>query len=82
MGPLSQGEDIGVTVAIPAAGVADALASGSLTLLADAGHMLTDAAGIGLSLVAIWFGQRPYLAVSQPDLPGSSGTRRRNCRRQ
>jgi cobalt-zinc-cadmium efflux system protein len=49
---------LGVTVAILAAEVAGALASGSLTLLADAGHMLTDAAGIGLSLLAMGFGQR------------------------
>jgi hypothetical protein len=35
MSPLSQDEDIGITVAILAA---DALASGSLTLLAGAGH--------------------------------------------
>jgi cobalt-zinc-cadmium efflux system protein len=41
-----------------AAEVAGALWSGSLTLLADAGHMLTDAGGIGLSLLAIHFGQR------------------------
>ena len=57
--------------------MAGALASGSLTLLADAGHMLTGAAGIGLSPVAIWLGQWSCLTVSQPDLPGS-----RNCRRQ
>jgi cobalt-zinc-cadmium efflux system protein len=31
----------------------------SLALLADAGHMFTDAAGIGLALLAIWFAQRP-----------------------
>jgi cobalt-zinc-cadmium efflux system protein len=49
---------LGLTVAILAAEVAGALASGSLTLLADAGHMLTDAAGIGLALLAIGFGQR------------------------
>jgi cobalt-zinc-cadmium efflux system protein len=49
---------LGITVAILAAEVAGALVSGSLTLLADAGHMLTDAAGIGLSLLAIRFGQR------------------------
>lgn len=30
----------------------------SLALLADAGHMFTDAAGIGLALLAIWFAQR------------------------
>ena len=31
----------------------------SLALLADAGHMLTDAVGIGLALLAIWFARRP-----------------------
>lgn len=31
----------------------------SLALLADAGHMFTDAAGISLALLAIWFAQRP-----------------------
>ena len=36
-----------------------AFASNSLALLADAGHMLTDAAGIGLALLAIWFAGRP-----------------------
>jgi len=30
----------------------------SLALLADAGHMLTDAVGVGLALLAIWFGAR------------------------
>ena len=32
--------------------------SGSLALLADAGHMLTDAAAIVMALVAIWIGQK------------------------
>jgi cobalt-zinc-cadmium efflux system protein len=31
----------------------------SLALLADAGHMLTDVAGLGLALLAIWFVERP-----------------------
>ncbi|MGI8657803.1 MAG: cation diffusion facilitator family transporter [Candidatus Limnocylindria bacterium] len=31
----------------------------SVALLADAGHMLTDAAGVGLALLAIHFGARP-----------------------
>ena len=35
------------------------LVSGSLALLADAGHMLTDAAAIGLALLAIWLANRP-----------------------
>ncbi len=35
------------------------LASNSLALLADAGHMLTDVVGIGLALGAIWIASRP-----------------------
>jgi cobalt-zinc-cadmium efflux system protein len=34
-------------------------ASGSLALLADAGHMLTDVGALGLSLVTAWIAQRP-----------------------
>jgi cobalt-zinc-cadmium efflux system protein len=33
--------------------------TGSLTLLADAGHMLTDVAALALALIAVWFGSRP-----------------------
>jgi cobalt-zinc-cadmium efflux system protein len=39
--------------------VAGAIWSGSLALLADAGHMLADAAGLGLALFAIWVAGRP-----------------------
>lgn len=49
---------LGITLAILAVEVAGALLSGSLTLLADAGHMLMDAGGIALALLAIGFGQR------------------------
>ena len=35
------------------------LMSGSLALLADAGHMLTDAAAIALALLALWIAGRP-----------------------
>ena len=38
---------------------AGGLISGSLALLADAGHMLADVGGIGLSLMAIWVSRRP-----------------------
>lgn len=34
----------------------------SLALMADAGHMLTDVAAMGLTLAAIWFGSRPATA--------------------
>lgn len=33
--------------------------AGSLALLADAGHMFTDAAALALSLFAMWFARRP-----------------------
>ena len=33
--------------------------SGSLALLADAGHMLSDSAGLGLALAATWIASRP-----------------------
>ena len=36
--------------------------SGSLALIADAGHMLTDSASIGLALFAIWIAKRPVSA--------------------
>ncbi len=36
----------------------------SLALLADAGHMLTDAAALGLSLFALWMAQRPASSKS------------------
>ncbi len=42
--------------------IAEAIAgflTGSLALLADAGHMFTDASALGLSLFAIWFAGRP-----------------------
>ena len=39
--------------------VAVALSTGSLSLLADAAHMLVDAGGVLMSLVAVWFAERP-----------------------
>lgn len=33
--------------------------TGSLALLADAGHMLTDVAALALALLAVWFSSRP-----------------------
>jgi cobalt-zinc-cadmium efflux system protein len=35
------------------------LLTNSLVLIADAGHMFTDIAGVGLAISAIWFAQRP-----------------------
>jgi len=39
--------------------VVGGLWTGSLALLADAGHMLTDVGGLSLSLLAIWFARKP-----------------------
>src|SRR6476661_7711659 len=48
-----------LTLAVLAAEIVGAVLSGSLALLADAGHMATDAAGIGLALAAVSLAQRP-----------------------
>jgi cobalt-zinc-cadmium efflux system protein len=37
--------------------------TGSLALVADAGHMFTDVCGLGMALAAIWFAQRPATAA-------------------
>jgi cation diffusion facilitator family transporter len=50
---------LGLTVAVMAAEVVGAVVSGSLALLADAGHMATDALGVALALGAVTLAQRP-----------------------
>ncbi|OEO32262.1 cation transporter [Devosia insulae DS-56] len=50
---------LGLTTAYLVAEVVGALISGSLALLADAAHMLTDVGGMALALLAIWFAARP-----------------------
>ena len=50
---------LGLTLVVLVAEVAGAVLSGSLALLADAGHMATDAAGIALALGAVTLAQRP-----------------------
>ncbi|HUW16429.1 MAG TPA: cation diffusion facilitator family transporter [Actinomycetes bacterium] len=48
-----------VTAAVLVAEVVGALLTDSLALLADAGHMLTDVAGIGLAVLAVTLAARP-----------------------
>ncbi len=43
--------------------VAAGVWTGSLALLADAGHMLTDVGGLALALFAIWFASKPATAA-------------------
>ncbi len=50
---------LGLTLAVLVAQVVGAAVTGSLALLADAGHMATDAAGIALALGAVTLAQRP-----------------------
>jgi len=48
-----------VTLAVTALQLVGGILSGSLALLADAGHMLADAAGVGAALVAATLATRP-----------------------
>ena len=50
---------LGITLAVVLIQVAGAVVSGSLALLADAGHMLSDAAGVFIALMAAWVATRP-----------------------
>ena len=49
----------GLTLTVFAIEVVGGIVANSLALLADAGHMLTDVAGVGLALFAITMGARP-----------------------
>lgn len=48
-----------ITLAYMVAELIGGLVSGSLALLADAGHMVTDVGALALSLMAMWFAARP-----------------------
>jgi cobalt-zinc-cadmium efflux system protein len=50
---------LGISATILIAEIAGAVLSGSLALLADAGHMLSDVAGLGLALAATVLAARP-----------------------
>lgn len=48
-----------ITLSVVGVQVVGGLLSGSLALLADAGHMLTDATGVGIALIASTIALRP-----------------------
>jgi len=50
---------LAITLAVVLVQVVGAALSGSLALLADAGHMLSDAAGVTIALLAAWIAGRP-----------------------
>ena len=50
---------LALTAGFMVAEVVGGVLSNSLALLADAGHMLTDAAALGLSLFVAWFSRQP-----------------------
>jgi cobalt-zinc-cadmium efflux system protein len=54
---------LGITLTVLIVEVIGAFVSGSLALLADAGHMLTDVAGLSLAVVAGWLVGRPATAA-------------------
>jgi cobalt-zinc-cadmium efflux system protein len=53
---------MGLSALIAVAEIIGALITGSLVLLADAAHMAADTAGVGLSLLAVYFASRPPTA--------------------
>ncbi|GAA1085085.1 cation diffusion facilitator family transporter [Nocardiopsis metallicus] len=50
---------LGMMLLVAAVQVAGAVFSGSLALLADAGHTVTDSFGVALALAAVWIAARP-----------------------
>ncbi|MDY7093012.1 MAG: cation diffusion facilitator family transporter [Acidobacteriota bacterium] len=50
---------LGLVLLYMVAEVVGGLLTGSLALLADAGHMLSDAASLGLAVFALWIARRP-----------------------
>lgn len=50
---------LAITTVFLVAEIVGGLLTNSLALLADAGHMATDAAALALSLVAVWLARRP-----------------------
>lgn len=50
---------LGITLLVLVTEVTGSLLTGSLALFADAGHMATDAAGLGMALLAIQIASRP-----------------------
>jgi len=50
---------LALTAGVAVLEIAGGIASNSLALLADAGHMLTDVAALALALFALWLGRRP-----------------------
>ncbi|MBV9358174.1 MAG: cation transporter [Chloroflexi bacterium] len=55
---------LGLTLAYLVAQVVGGLLTGSLALLADAGHMLTDAFGLGMAVAALRFARRPATSTN------------------
>ncbi|MBI4415243.1 MAG: cation transporter [Candidatus Kerfeldbacteria bacterium] len=50
---------LAIVLLVMAIEIVGGLASGSMALLSDAGHMATDAFALGMSALAIWIGKRP-----------------------
>ena len=53
---------LSITALMMAVEFAGGILSGSLALISDAGHMLTDAGALALALFALWFSRKPATA--------------------
>ena len=60
--------------------VAGGLISGSLALIADAGHMLTDAAALALAYVAFRLGRRALTSAAPSAMRGSRSSQASSTR--
>lgn len=79
---------LGITISVLVVEVVGAIISGSLALLADAGHMLTDVAGLSMALIAAALARRAASApggtaaprfLPPPLRPQSSSRSARSC---
>src|ERR671912_1625494 len=72
---------LALTAAFTVVEIAGGLLTGSLALLADAGHMLSDNLSLGIALFAAWLAQRPatpnksfgYRRAGNPPAPPHRG---------
>jgi len=57
---------LAITAAVLVAEVVGGVITGSLALLADAGHMFTDVAGLGLAVLPVTFAAKSPTAQRKP----------------
>ena len=71
-----------LTAGFAVAEVVGGLVAGSLALLADAAHMVSDVASLALALGAIWLARRPGVVADELRLPAGRDPGRARQRRR